>query len=43
MLSFIFLRINDATKDERTYQREKSARDEARKDALLATHNQAVA
>jgi hypothetical protein len=38
-LSFVSLRILDARKDERTYLREKAAREEARRDAILETRN----
>lgn len=38
-LSYLSLRALDARKDERTYQREKSARDEARRDAIIERRN----
>jgi hypothetical protein len=38
-LSYVLLRSSDARKDERTYQREKAARDEARRDAIIERRN----
>jgi hypothetical protein len=38
-LSFVSLRILDARKDERTYQREKEAREDARRDAIIEARN----